>query len=238
LDIFDLRFEELCTEEYNSYRVAFHSFRIFPQTAKNQRFVMGRPREFDVDQALDQALEVFWRKGYEGTSIPDLTKAMGINRPSLYAAFGNKEALFSKVLDRYGEKSGSHVREALNEPTARGFVEKILRGTVDLLSNPRQPKGCLLVQGALSCGEEADCIRRELIARRALVQNALRDRFRKAIEERDLPSDANAADLARFVATFINGLAVQAASGAKKAEMLRVVEMLLQAWTSGSLTHQ
>jgi AcrR family transcriptional regulator len=191
---------------------------------------MGRPREFNFDEALDRALEVFWRKGYEGTSIPDLTEAMGINRPSLYAAFGNKESLFGKVVDRYSEKSGKHIREALNESTARAVVEKLLRGTVDLLGNPKQPQGCLLVQSALTCGEEADCIRRELIARRNQIRVALRDRFQKAIDEKDLPADSNADDLARFVATFMNGLAVQAASGAKKAELLRVVEMVIDAW--------
>jgi AcrR family transcriptional regulator len=200
---------------------------------------MGRPREFDLDEALDRAMEVFWRKGYEGTSIPDLTEAMGINRPSLYAAFGNKESLFGKVLDRYSEKSGSHVREALNEPTARDVVEKLLNGTVALLSNPRQPKGCLLVQGALTCGEEADCIRRELIARRTLLQTALRDRFQKAIDARDLPAISNATDLARFVTTFMNGLAVQAVSGAKRAELRRVAELFLEAWGSCGLSaHQ
>jgi len=198
---------------------------------------MGRPREFNFDEALDRALEVFWRKGYEGTSIPDLTEAMGINRPSLYAAFGNKEALFNKVLDRYSEKSGKHVREALNEPKARAVVEKLLRGTVDLLSNPRQPQGCLLVQSALTCGEEVDCIRRELISRRNQIRIALRDRFQQAIDENDLPAASNADDLARFVATFMNGLAVQAASGAKKAELLRVVEMVISAWANGALIH-
>jgi AcrR family transcriptional regulator len=198
---------------------------------------MGRPREFNFDEALDRALEVFWRKGYEGTSIPDLTEAMGINRPSLYAAFGNKESLFNKVLDRYAEKSGIHVREALNEPTAQGVVEKILRGTIELLSNPRHPHGCLLVQSALTCGEEADCIRLELISRRNRVQIALRERFQQAIDENDLPANSKAADLARFVATFMNGLAVQAASGAKQAELLRVVEMVISAWANGALIH-
>ncbi len=84
---------------------------------------VGRPRAFDVDQALDQALKVFWRKGYEGASLPDLTRAMGINRPSLYAAFGNKEALFRKALDRYDDGPAAYVREALEEPrgaAARG----------------------------------------------------------------------------------------------------------------------
>ncbi len=85
----------------------------------------GRPRAFDLEQALDSALKVFWRKGYEGASLPDLTKAMGINRPSLYAAFGNKEELFRKALDRYSEGPACHVREALSEPTARKVVEKL-----------------------------------------------------------------------------------------------------------------
>src|SRR2546422_11461457 len=92
---------------------------------------MGRPRAFDVEKALDLALRVFWEKGYEGTALSDLTEAMGINRPSLYAAFGNKEALFRKALDRYADGPASYVREALNEPTARAVVERLLRATAD-----------------------------------------------------------------------------------------------------------
>jgi len=138
---------------------------------------VGRPRAFDVDQALDQALKVFWRKGYEGASLPDLTRAMGINRPSLYAAFGNKEALFRKALDRYDDGPAAYVREALEEPTARAVVEALLRGAVDLLSCPRNPHGCLMVQGALSCGSTANPIRRELATRRAAGEAAIRRRF-------------------------------------------------------------
>src|SRR5688572_28097576 len=115
----------------------------------------GRPRGFDVDRALDRALKVFWRKGYEGTSLPDLTAAMGINRPSLYAAFGNKRQLFGKVLDRYNERE-SHVCAALQQPTARKVAEHVLRGAADGLTTPRNPRGCLMVHGALSCGEEAE----------------------------------------------------------------------------------
>src|SRR6516225_7036799 len=110
-----------------------------------KRYAMptGRPRAFDIDKALDRALKVFWRKGYEGASLPELTRAMGINRPSLYAAFGNKEALFRKVLDRYAEGPAAYVREALTEPTARAVAERLLGGAVDLLSGPRGPRGCL-----------------------------------------------------------------------------------------------
>src|SRR5437773_10215065 len=120
---------------------------------------VGRPRAFDVDQALDRALKVFWRKGFEGASLPELTKAMGINRPSLYAAFGNKEALFRKVLDRYAEGPAGYVRAALQEPTARAAVKRLLYGAAELMSDPRNPHGCLAVQGALACRTSADSIR-------------------------------------------------------------------------------
>src|SRR5262245_29688993 len=115
---------------------------------------VGRPRTFDTEKALDRALKVFWRKGYEGTSLPDLTKAMGINRPSLYAAFGNKEALFRRAIERYIEGPASRVREALGETTARRVVEQLWRGTIDLVTDPRNPRGCFLVQSALACGGE------------------------------------------------------------------------------------
>src|SRR5215204_6288141 len=106
----------------------------------------GRPREFDIDEALDRALEVFWRRGYEGASLPELTEAMGINRPSLYAAFGNKEALFRKAIDRYVDRTAAPVREALREPMARGVVERLLCASVDLITDPGHPRGCFLVQ--------------------------------------------------------------------------------------------
>src|SRR3954466_14672758 len=108
----------------------------------------GRPRAFDVDEALDKALKVFWRKGYEGATLPDLTRAMGINRPSLYAAFGSKEALFRKVIDRYVEGPASYVRAALAEPTARAVAERLLAGTIDVVTDRHNPRGCLIVQGA------------------------------------------------------------------------------------------
>src|SRR5947209_3799427 len=141
---------------------------------------IGRPRAFDIDKALDRALQVFWRKGYEGASLPDLTRAMGINRPSLYAAFGNKEALFRKALDRYAEGPACYVRQALDEPTARAVAERVLAGSVDLLTDPRNPRGCLLVQGALVCGEAAESVRRELAARRLAGEVAFRRRFERA----------------------------------------------------------
>jgi AcrR family transcriptional regulator len=191
---------------------------------------LGRPRAFDTDKALDRALTIFWRNGYEGASLPALTKAMGINRPSLYAAFGNKEALFRKAVERYDAGPARYTRNAIKEPTAREVVEALLEGIVALLTRPQNPGGCLMVQGALASGENAKRVRRELASRRAAGVAAMRRRFQRAIDEGDLPANADASGLARFVATVMHGMAVQAASGASRKELLRVKDMFLRMW--------
>jgi AcrR family transcriptional regulator len=191
---------------------------------------MGRPREFDADAALDRAMEVFWRHGYEGTSIADLTAAMGINRPSLYAAFGDKEQLFRKALDRYAAGPGRYVREALTEPTCRAAVERLLRESVERLTDPKRPAGCLAVHGALACGEEADRMKAELAARRRLAVDMLRARLEDGRKSGELPKDTDCATLALYVATVLHGLSVQATGGAGKKEMVKVVEVALRAW--------
>jgi AcrR family transcriptional regulator len=190
----------------------------------------GRPRSFDLDKALDRALQVFWQKGYEGTSLSDLTKATGVNRPSLYAAFGNKEALFRKALDRYTDGPAAYVCEALKELTARAVTERLLHGALDLLTDPNTPSGCLMVQGALSCGEAADPIRKELAVRRAAGEVAICERFKRAKLDGDLPADADCADLARYVATVIHGMAVQAAGDASRRKLQRVIQIAMRAW--------
>ena len=192
----------------------------------------GRPRSFDIDKALDRALEVFWHKGYEGATLPDLTRAMGINRPSLYAAFGNKEALFKKAIDRYAEGPGCYAKEALAEPTARLVVERLLHGAVDLVTDRRNPHGCIMVQGALACGDSAAPVRRELVKRRAASEASLRERFERAQSEGDLPPDSDPAVLASYVVTICHGIAVQAATGAARAELMRVAEMAIRSWPS------
>jgi len=191
---------------------------------------VGRPREFDADKALDRALKVFWRKGYEGASLADLTRAMRINRPSLYAAFGNKEALFRKALDRYAQGPAAHLRTALEAPTARAVVEQLLCGAADLQTDPSTPHGCLVVHGALACGKDADAVRHELISRRIAQESDICQRLEQAKSAGDLPADANPADLSRYIATVIQGMAVQAAGGATRDELQRVIDMTLRAW--------
>jgi len=195
---------------------------------KENLVLIGRPREFDFDKALDAALKVFWRKGYEGATLPDLTRAMGINRPSLYAAFGNKEALFRRAIDRYVEGPASHVLEALLEPTARAVVRRLWSGGIELTTG--SPRGCFLVQSALACGDDADRVRREVSKRRTRLEVSLRERFERAVSEGDLPSSADPADLARYAATVAHGIAVQAVGGATHDELQRVAEMALSAW--------
>lgn len=190
----------------------------------------GRPREFNTEEALDRALHVFWQKGYEGASLPDLTEAMGINRPSLYAAFGNKEELFRKALDRYTEQSKKRLEEMLTEKSVRKAVEKLLYGVADGSACPKSPKGCLLVQGALSCGDEAQSIKQELATRRAATETALRRRFERALAEGDLPPTASASDLARFISTVIQGMAVQSSGGASVDDLRGVAQWALAAF--------
>jgi AcrR family transcriptional regulator len=191
---------------------------------------VGRPRCFDTHVALDAALQVFWKKGYEGTSLSDLTRAMGIERPSLYATFGNKEELFRKVLDRYACTVSEFATDALNQPTARAVVERLLMGNVEAIADPHSPAGCLLVSAALSGGDESEPIRRELNLRRRAAETALRKRLQRAKVEGDLPAEADPGDLASYVLTVAHGMAVRAKSGARRAELRRVAQTALRAW--------
>jgi AcrR family transcriptional regulator len=190
----------------------------------------GRPRAFDPDKALEQAMRVFWERGYEGASLADLTKAMRINRPSMYSAFGNKEKLFRKVLERYAKDSASYVRDGLQEATARGAVEKILFDAADALSAPGKPRGCLLVQGALACGAESRGIQRELCARRAAGEAQIRQRLERANREGDLAAETKPAQLASYVVAVLNGMSVQAVSGASREKLRGIAERAMRAW--------
>lgn len=192
----------------------------------------GRPREFCVDGALAKALRVFWSKGYEGTSLNDLTEAMGITRPSLYAAFGNKESLFRKALDLYEREKLEYMGRALEQPTARGVAEVLLRGAVHNASNGDEPRGCLGVITSVACGEEAKLIREEVLERGAVAKRALVERLERAKAEGDLPAHIEVGALTNLLYAIVQGICIQAGSGATRAELDRLVDTGLEMWPS------
>jgi AcrR family transcriptional regulator len=195
---------------------------------RKPRAQLGRPRAFDPDVALDRAMYVFWAKGYEGASLSSLTRAMRINRPSLYAAFGNKEQLFRKVLDRYMDGPVAWFGKALAASKARDVVEQIFLSTARMADDPRIPAGCLMVQGALACGDAS--ARKEVAARRAAAEAALRRRLQRAKREGDLPKNSDPGELAGYVMTVVRGMAVQSADGASRDQLRRVAQIALHAW--------
>ncbi|WP_210577615.1 TetR/AcrR family transcriptional regulator [Streptomyces sp. GESEQ-4] len=197
---------------------------------KRQKAPIGRPRGFDADAALERAMRVFWEQGYEGASLTDLTSAMGITRTSMYAAFGNKEDLFRKALERYTEGPASYAARALREPTARQVATAFLNGSVRATTRPGGPTGCLGVQGSLAAGDPGRGARDDLIAWRNEHTSLLRDRFQQAVDEGDLPPGTDPGLLARYLMTVGNGIAVQAAGGAPRDELQHVADMALQGW--------
>lgn len=190
----------------------------------------GRPRSFCTDTVLDRALTIFWRHGYEGASIADLTAAMGINTPSLYAAFGSKEGLFRAVLERYDARRKTFMDEVLagtNAKTvARLFLEGVAKFSAD--TSGRNPPGCFSVQSGLSCTEQD--IPDALAKYRADKERMLCERFQRARKEGDLPKSADPAALARYLMTVANGMCVQASTGSSTKDLLATAELALAAW--------
>lgn len=197
-----------------------------------QTFSRGRPREFCVDQALAKALRLFWSKGYDGTSLSDLTEAMGITRPSLYAAFGNKEALFRKALDLYESEKMAYVGKALVQPTARGVAETLLRGTVVNSTSCGEPHGCLGVITSVACGAEAEAVRTEVVERSHVVRRALVSRMQQAKDEGDLSAQTDVEGLTSLLYALLMGISIQAGSGATREELDRLVDTGLAIWPS------
>lgn len=192
----------------------------------------GRPREFCVDHALAQALRVFWEKGYDGTSLTDLTDAMGITRPSLYAAFGNKESLFRKALDLYEREKLDYIGKALDQPTARGVAEVMLRGSVDNVMSSDEPHGCLGVITSVACGPDSQSVREDVNKRGEVGKKALAERFNRAKAEGDLPAHVDPEGLMRVLISMLQGISVQANQGASREELDRLVDSALALWPS------
>ena len=190
----------------------------------------GRPRSFCKEEALDRAMTVFWRQGYEGASLANLTEAMGINSPSLYACFGSKEGLFKAVLERYDQRRNTFMTAVTAAPTAAGVAEAFLLGVAEFVSDTsgRNPPGCLMLQGGLSCGDTT--IPDLLMKGRAEKEAMLRARFEQAKKSGDLAKDSDPAALARYLAVMANGISVQAAAGANAKQLREVAAIALANW--------
>jgi AcrR family transcriptional regulator len=190
----------------------------------------GRPRSFCTDTALDRAMTVFWRHGYEGASLADLTAAMGINSPSLYAAFGSKEGLFRAVLERYDGRRKGFMDKVLAAPDAKSVARLFVEGVAEFAADTtgQNPPGCLLLQSGLSSSDRV--IPDELARHRAEKESALRERLERAQKEGDLPDGADPAVLARFLMAISNGICVQAAAGASAGDLREIARMALAGW--------
>jgi AcrR family transcriptional regulator len=191
----------------------------------------GRPREFCPDQALASALQVFWTKGYEGASLSDLTDAMGITRPSLYAAFGNKEALFRQALDLYERDKRAYIGEAMREPTARGVAQYLLHGAVDTATGG-ECRGCMGVIATVACQSVEPSIRDDVNQRAEVAKALIVDRMQQAIDAGEFIVPTNAEAITRYLLAIMQGISVQAQSGATRTELLGIADSALAAWPS------
>lgn len=188
----------------------------------------GRPRTFDPDQAVAAVLPIFIEKGFEGATFGELIAAMGIKPPSFYAAFGSKDQLFRRVIEMYAAQGTPIIEDALVQPTAYEVIERLLRKTADAHTDPSRPPGCLFVQGALSCSDKASDIRDELAARRVAIEPLLEQRLRDAQDAADASIGGDPAQVARYVSTVMQGLAVQATSGGGRRALHEIVDFTLE----------
>lgn len=191
----------------------------------------GRPREFDRAEALERAMRLFWSTGYEATSISELTKAMGIAPPALYGAFGDKKHLFLEALDCYEQGPGCFGRAALlEEPRVERAMRRLLLGAVDVFTDPKNPKGCLIVLGATNCGPESADVAQALVERRRRAESAVRARILAGKEAGELPAHVDVDALTDTITATLYGLAIKARDGVRRARLRKVVEQVMKAW--------
>lgn len=190
---------------------------------------MGRQKSFDTDQVIEQAMLLFWERGYEAASMADLSAAMGLNPPSIYAAFGNKQALFERCAAHYAQSVAAYAPRALaGEATAAQALHRYVFEAIGAFSSEDRPKGCLLVSAATNCGKSSLGAQDLLAGYRQASEAMIADRIRRGIEEGDMPASAEPGLLAKYVAVLIQGLAAQARDGATADELHSVAELALR----------
>ena len=195
----------------------------------------GRPREFDREAALERAIDVFWRHGYEATSVSDLTAAMGINPPSLYAAFGDKEKLFLEAVERYQQQRRQSVTKVFDEaPTAKEAIHRLLQDAARELACPSHPRGCLLVMSDTNCSDASAHVQSDLAQRRSAMKASLKARIDRGAAASELPRGTDTAALAEFYSTVFQGMVMQARDGATPKRLLATAEAAMRAWPRGA----
>ena len=192
----------------------------------------GRPRTFDPDIALEQATNLFWERGYEGTSLSDLADAMGIASASIYACFGSKADLFRQVMERYGTTYGGPPRRALTEhPTARAAVNAMLHATAEQITRPDAPHYCMLILAAPTGAVENHAVREFLADIRRSQFTAIKERLDQGRADGDLTVPERAVGpIARYYATVVQGLSVQARDGATRDDLEAIITCAMAAW--------
>jgi AcrR family transcriptional regulator len=206
-----------------------------PITSPQSRPSRGRPREFDQERALDLALELFWRQGYEGTSIADLRNAIGITAPSLYAAFGSKEELYRRVLEHYLAGLGRTLADALREEVSTYVaIKRFLFESARIFAGPKNPRGCLISCAIPTCAPENRAVADIVASKRTGSLLTLRSRFQQAVKKGELPRDTDTEQLARFYGAVIQGMSIQALDGASAKALRGIAETALKAWPGGT----
>jgi AcrR family transcriptional regulator len=188
----------------------------------------GRPIGFDKDAALEAAMLLFWQRGYEGTSMADLTQAMGLNPSSIYAAFGDKHALFQLAVKRYMEMRAQYAGKALEESSLEKVVRALFDNTVAFLTTPGHPPTCMTLAGSVGCSLDASPARDIMTEIRKQNEVAMRERFLQARKSGELSKDVNVDDYTRYLSSILAGLSIQAANGSTKAELTRTANMALR----------
>jgi TetR/AcrR family transcriptional regulator, copper-responsive repressor len=191
----------------------------------------GRPREFDRDEALGLAMLLFWKRGYQATSVSELIDAMGITPPSLYSAFGDKKRLFLEAVDRYQAGPGAFAKQALTEePTAERAIRRLLLGAVDSFCDPKHPTGCMVVLSATNCAVESDDVLQELVKRRRATERAIRHRIAAGQADGEFAANADVDALAGLVASALYGIAIKARDGAAPTSLRKIVDQTMRMW--------
>jgi len=188
----------------------------------------GRPTAFDKERALDTAMHLFWERGYEGTSMADLSQAMGIHPSSIYAAFGDKQSLFAHAAKRYVEAPAQYMARALEQPTFKAFVRAAFENTVEFLGSNEHPSSCFTLTGAIACGVDTEDAKNLMTQIRLQNEAAIKERILKARKAGEFPKEDNVEDYTRYLSMLLSGLAIQAANGSTKAQLKRTAQVALR----------